>query len=104
MRGEGEAVPVGVGLHQGEVVLDRLGGEGEDGGGEAAVEEVAALGGQLPDGEPFGVRRERLEAVIDPFVRESLESLREPLAGHEASSKFLLHSLQHSLRISRTAV
>ncbi|CAM5730581.1 hypothetical protein SMICM304S_07914 [Streptomyces microflavus] len=71
MRGEREAVALGVRLQQGEVVLDRLGGEGEDGGGEPAGEEVAALGGQGGDGQALRVGRERLEAVVDTLLGEA---------------------------------
>ncbi|CAD5952014.1 protein of unknown function [Streptomyces sp. KY75] len=71
VRGEGEAVALRVRLQQGEVVLHRLGGEGEDGGGEPAGEEVAALGGEGGDGQALGVGRERLEAVVDAFFGEA---------------------------------
>ncbi len=71
MRGEGEAVPGGVRLHEVEVVLQAFGGEREHGGGEAVGEEVAALGGQLGDGQAVGVRGEALEAVVDAFLCEA---------------------------------
>jgi hypothetical protein len=76
VRGEGEAVALGVHLEESEIVLDGLGGEGEHRGGEAAGEEVAALGCEGADGEAggFGVRRERLETVIDRLVGEPVES------------------------------
>lgn len=77
MRGEGEAVALGVRLQEAQIVLDGLGGEREDGGGEAAGEEVAPLGGELADGQALGVRGQRLEAVVDALVRQ---------VGHEASS------------------
>lgn len=73
MRGEREAVAFRVRLQEGEVVLDRLGGQGEDRGGEAAGEEVAAFGGQGADGQAVRVGRECLEAVVDPFVGKSGE-------------------------------
>lgn len=49
-----------------------LGGEGEHRGGETAGEEVAALGGQLGDGEAVGVRRQPLETVVETLVPEVL--------------------------------
>ena len=81
VRGEREAVADGVRLHEREVVLQALGRQGEDGGREAAGEEVAALGGQLADGQAVGVRREALEAVVDAFPGESGEGFHT----HEAS-------------------
>ncbi len=90
VRGEGEVVPVGVGLHQREVVLDRLGGQRQDRGGEAAAEQIAALGGQFADGAALGVRGERLETVVDAFGGEFPECLREPLVGHLVGHGVLL--------------
>lgn len=84
MRGEGEPVAGRVGLHEGEVVFEALGGEGQHGGREAVGEEVAALGGQLADGEAVGVRREALEAVVDAFPGQSGERL-ECLGTHGTS-------------------
>ncbi len=81
MRGERESVAGGVRLHEVEVVLQTLGGQREDGGGEAAGEEVAALGGQLGDGQTVGVRGEALEAVVDPFLGQT----RERLGAHGTS-------------------
>ncbi|ARX86107.1 hypothetical protein SMD44_05576 [Streptomyces alboflavus] len=81
VRREGEGVPGGVLLHEREVVLKALGGEGEHGGGEAAGEEVAALRGELADGQPVGVRRQRLEAVVDPLVGEACDGVRAPVGG-----------------------
>ncbi|GAA4964331.1 hypothetical protein GCM10023238_34920 [Streptomyces heliomycini] len=70
MRREGEPVPGRVRLHQLQVVLQTLRGEREDGRGETVGEEVPALRGQLADGQPPGVRRKALEAVVDPFLGE----------------------------------
>ncbi len=81
MRGEGQTVALGVRLEEREVVLDRLGGQGEDGRGEAAVEEIAPLGGQFGDREALGVRRERLEAVVDTLVTELVHALVPELVG-----------------------
>ncbi|CAM5467282.1 hypothetical protein SRIMM317S_00381 [Streptomyces rimosus subsp. rimosus] len=72
VRGEGQAVPLGVALQQREVVLQRFGGQGEDGGGEAAGEQVPPLRRELADGTAVRVRGKPLEAVVDAFVREGL--------------------------------
>ncbi len=110
MRGEGEAVALGVRLQEAQVVRDGLGGEGEDGGGVAAGEEVAALGGELADGQAPGVRGEGLEAVVDAFGGEVGDLVLLPRgrlvhrAGHGASSSWMLHITQRSLRILLTAV
>lgn len=103
MGGEGEPVPGRVGLHEGEVVLEPLRGEGQHGGREAVGEQVAALGGQLADSEDVGVRREALEAVVDPFPGESGERV-ECLGTHGTSPSGALQMLQRPLRISLTAV
>ena len=58
-----------------EVVLQALGGQGEHGGREAAGEEVAALGGQLADGQPVGVRRQALEAVVHLLPVQFVDAL-----------------------------
>lgn len=70
MRGEREAVALRVRLQEIEVVGHRIGGEREDGGGEPAGEEVAALGGEVSDGQALRVRGQGLEAVVDAFVGE----------------------------------
>lgn len=77
VRGEGEAVADGVRLHQFEVVRQALGGQREDGGGESAGEEVAALGGQLADGQALGVRGR-------PLKRWSTRSAARRAAASEA--------------------
>ncbi len=84
MRGEGEAVAGRVGLHEAEVVVEALGGEGEDRGGEAAGEEVAALGRQLGDGEAVRVRGAP-ETVVDAFPGEPGERFGTGVADHGAS-------------------
>jgi hypothetical protein len=81
VRGEGETVAGRVRLHEREIVFQPLGGEGEHGCGEAAGEEVAALGRQLGDGQAVGVRREALEAVVDAFLGQAGERFN----GHRAS-------------------
>ncbi|MFK4545162.1 hypothetical protein RKD29_004758 [Streptomyces tendae] len=89
MRREGEAVPHGVRLHELQVVLQALGGQREHGGGETAGEEVAALSGQLGDGQAVRVRREALEAVVDVLLGQPGESVAAGagtgVEGHGAS-------------------
>ncbi|CAM5377643.1 hypothetical protein SVIOM342S_06665 [Streptomyces violaceorubidus] len=89
MRREGEAVPGGVRLHELQVVLQALGGQREDGRGETAGEEVAALSGQLGDGQTVRVRREALEAVVDVLLGQLGESVAAGggagVEGHGAS-------------------
>lgn len=82
VRGEREAVAPRVRLQEGEVVLDGLGRQREHRGGEPAGEEVAPLGGQLGDGQPLRVGRERLEPVVDPFISESGQSGQFARSGH----------------------
>lgn len=81
MRCERQAVPLRVRLQQGEVGLDRLGGQSQYRGGETAREEIAALGRQGPDGQPLRVGRQRLEAVVDHFTREGRHGLFGGLLG-----------------------
>lgn len=89
VRREGEAVPGGVRLHELQVVLQALGGQREDGGGETAGEEVAALSGQLGEGQAVGVRREALEAVVDTLLGQLGEGFAAAcgavVEGHGAS-------------------
>jgi hypothetical protein len=70
VRGEGQPVPLRVRLQQGQVVCDGLGGEREDGGGEAPGEQVAALGGERSHGHALGIRRQALETVVEALVAE----------------------------------
>jgi hypothetical protein len=113
VRGEGEAVAGRVRLHELEVVLQALGGEGEDGSGEAVGEEVAALGGQLADRQAVGVGREALETVVDELLGERGEPVCAFCGGvgggvgggHGASLlPKVLHYMQRSLRIALSAV
>jgi hypothetical protein len=88
-------------------VLQALGGEGEYGGGEAAGEEVPALGGQLADGQALGVRREALEAVVDVFRRQAGDGFGrfvDFFIGHTVIFDAVLQYLQSSLRMSHAAV
>lgn len=89
VRCEGQAVASGICLHEREVVLEALGGECEDRGGEAAGEEVAALGRELADGQAFRVRGQPLEAVVDPLeiqIPEPGYGVDGAVGGHGASS------------------
>jgi hypothetical protein len=81
VRREGQAVPLRVRLQEGEVGLYGLGGQGQHRGGEPAREEVAALGRQRAHGQPLGVGRQRLEAVVDPFAGECRHGLFGGLLG-----------------------
>lgn len=100
VRGEGEVVAGGVGAEGGEVVLQRVRVEGQDGGGEPAAVQVPPLGGELPDGEAagLGVRGQSLEPVVDRLVGEVLDGV----AGHAVPPG--LRGVQRSLRMPLRAV
>ncbi len=105
VRGEGQSVPLGVRLQEGEVRLDGLGGQRQYGRGEPAGEQVPAFGGQGADGQPLGVGRQPLEAVVDAFTGECGERGGLLLGGQGSLlGEVMLQSLQRALRISLGAV